>query len=57
MNEKNIFSLILGFSRVVRLLARIRADCEFFTQADSFNYESGYSRRCRGAATASAISD
>jgi hypothetical protein len=56
MNEKNIFDFVRGFSPVVRLLAGIHADCEFVACADSFNYQSGYSRRCRGAAAASAIS-
>jgi hypothetical protein len=56
LNEKNILDFVRDFSPVVRLLAGIRADCEFIACADSFKYESGYSRRCRGAAAASAIS-
>jgi len=56
MNEKNILDFVRGFPPLVCLLAGIRADCEFIAYADSFKYESGYSRRCRGAAAASAIS-
>jgi len=56
LNEKNILDFVRGFSPVGCLLAGIRANCEFIADPDSFKYESGYSRRCRGAAAASAIS-
>jgi hypothetical protein len=56
MNEKNFVNFVRGFSPIVCLLAGIHANREFIAYADSFKYESGYSRRRRGAAAASAIS-